>query len=147
MSVAGASGSIDVPPGVTLSRKGAKSRTGGRKLRSTGTKAARVGQARQPSVDLKQQLEACRRELAEAVEAQTAVSDILRIISTSPTDIQPVFDTIAVNALRLCKAAWSGVVRFDGQLMHLVALHNLSKPEGVDAIRRAYPRPPGRGGA
>jgi two-component system, NtrC family, sensor kinase len=38
-------------------------------------------------------------------------------------------------------------VRFDGKLLELVALHNMSDPKGIDAIRQAYPRPPGRGGA
>jgi hypothetical protein len=67
---------------VTLSRKGAKSQTQGRKLRSTGTKAdTRVGRDRKPSTDLKQQLERYKRELnearedlTEALEQQTATS-------------------------------------------------------------------------
>jgi len=65
---------------VTLSLKGANSPTGGRKLRSTGTKArAHVGQVRKPPADLEQQLEACRRELADALEQQTATSEVLLI--------------------------------------------------------------------
>jgi hypothetical protein len=54
------------------------------------------------------------RELAEAREQQAATRDILRVISSSPTDLQPVFDTIAANALRLCDATFSVVVRFVG---------------------------------
>src|ERR1700746_1412857 len=58
---------IDVPPGVALSRKGAKSRTGGRKLRSTGTRLrTRVAHGRGATERLQQQLEARTRELAEA---------------------------------------------------------------------------------
>jgi hypothetical protein len=82
---------------MTLSRKGAKSRTHGRKLRLTGTKAkTRVGRARQPRADPEQQLKTCRREIAQArehlvkaLEEQSATSEVLHIISNSPTEIQP----------------------------------------------------------
>ena len=51
------------------------------------------------------------------------------MISRSPTDVQPVFDTIAENALRLCGGIFSAVYRFDGELIHVGALRNIS-PEG-----------------
>ena len=51
------------------------------------------------------------------------------------------------NALRLCGARWSAVIRFDGHLMELAALHNLSEPEEIAAVRQAYPRPLSRGGS
>jgi transcriptional regulator with GAF, ATPase, and Fis domain len=85
------------------------------------------------------------KETKEALEQQTATSDILRAISRSPTDVNPVFETIAANALRLCDATFSTCTRFDGELIHLAALHHL-KPEGVAAFRTAYPSPPSRGG-
>jgi signal transduction histidine kinase len=81
------------------------------------------------------------RELAEAREQQAASSGILRVISGSPTDIQPVFDTIVANAVRLCGARMGAVFRFDGVLMHLVAHQNYT-PEAVEILRRNYPRPP-----
>ncbi len=93
------------------------------------------------------ELQAKNADLTEALEQQTATGDILRVISSSPTDVQPVFDTIAANALRLCGATFSAVFRFDGQLIHLAALHNLSDPAGADALRRAFPMPPGRAGS
>src|SRR5262249_50002951 len=74
----------------------------------------------------------------------TATSEILRVISSSPADVQPVFDTMAANALRLCDATLSGIFTFDGELIHLVALDQFS-PEGADALRAAFPTPPGRG--
>ena len=83
-------------------------------------------------------------ETKEALEQQTATSDILRVISQSPTDVQPVFDTIAAAALKLCGASNVNVFTFDGKLLHLAALVNLS-PEGAEAIRRLWPRPPSRG--
>ncbi len=85
------------------------------------------------------------RATQDALEQQTATSEILRVISQSPTDVQPVFDTIAANALRLCDAVFSVVYRFDGELIHIAALHNVT-PEGVAAFRGAYPCRPHRGG-
>jgi two-component system NtrC family sensor kinase len=85
-------------------------------------------------------------ETKEALDRQTATSEILSVISSSPTDLQPVFDAIAANALRLCAAPGSGVYRFDGELIHVVALRNID-PGGVEAVRQAYPMPPTRGGA
>src|SRR5262249_20771540 len=76
----------------------------------------------------------------------TATSEILQVISRSPTDAQPVFDTIAERAMRLCDAAVGFVGMFDGTLIHVRALANIS-PEGVDAIHQAFPAPPSRGSA
>ncbi|HEY2970016.1 MAG TPA: GAF domain-containing protein, partial [Casimicrobiaceae bacterium] len=95
------------------------------------------------NVRLFTELEARNRDLTEALEQQTATSDILRVISQSPTDVQPVFDTIAAAALKLCRASSGAVMTFDGELIHLAAVANLN-PEGADAIRKVFPRPPGR---
>ena len=84
-------------------------------------------------------------QVSEALDQQTATAEILRVISSSPTDVQPVFDTIAERALRLCDARLCTVFRFDGKLIHLVALDQVSM-EGAAAYRDAYPAPPGRGG-
>ncbi len=85
------------------------------------------------------------QRLTEALEQQAATSEILRVISSSRTDAQPVFDTIAANALRLCDARFSAVFRFDGELIHMVAFQNLT-PEGTAAFRSTYPCRPSRGG-
>jgi GAF domain-containing protein len=77
-------------------------------------------------------------QVSESLEQQMATSEILRAISSSPTDIQPVFDIIAESAVRLCGAEASTVTRFDGEWVHLVAVYG-SSPEGVDAVRRSYP--------
>jgi two-component system, NtrC family, sensor kinase len=69
------------------------------------------------------------------------------VISRSPTDVQPVFETIAVNALRLCNAKWATVSRLNGGLMELVAPHGGLDARGIEALRQAFPRPPSRRGA
>src|SRR5262249_48995491 len=66
--------------------------------------------------------------------------------SRSPTNVQPVFDTIASSALHLCAGTFSSVFRFDGRLIHFAAAHGMA-PEGFEALRSTYPLPPGRAGA
>src|SRR5262245_48893596 len=73
----------------------------------------------------------------------TATAEILRVISSSPTDVQPVFDMIAESAARLCEAQYCFVYRFEGQLLHFVAHHGLT-PEVLEINRSSYPAPPGR---
>jgi len=86
-----------------------------------------------------------KQRLKEASEQQAATTEILRVISSSRIDVQPVFDTIAASVLRLCDAQFSAIFRFDGQLIHIAAFRNVT-PEGAAAFRNAYPCPPGRGG-
>src|SRR5262249_55359337 len=57
--------------------------------------------------------QASKRELQESLEYQTAISEVLGIISRSPTDVRPVFDTIVLNAVRLCSAQMGAVYRYD----------------------------------
>jgi two-component system, NtrC family, sensor kinase len=87
--------------------------------------------------------EALKRE-AEALEQQRATAKILGVISSSPANAQPVFDAIAVNALRLCDAESAVVVRYDGALLHVAAHHNVN-PEAVDRLARRYPLAPDHG--
>jgi GAF domain-containing protein len=84
--------------------------------------------------------------LAEALEQQAATSEILHVISRSRSDVQPVFEAIASNALHLCDATFSAIYAYDGELIRIAALHGM-KPEAVAAFRGTYPTPPGRGGA
>jgi len=89
-----------------------------------------------------QTLEMRTKDVSEALEQQTAASEILRVISSSPTNIQPVFDIIAHSAKRLCGGEFSVVFRFDGELLHLVANHGLT-PQGLQSWNKTYPRKPG----
>ena len=79
-------------------------------------------------------------QVTESLEQQTATSEILRVISRSPTDVEPVFDVIIRSAARLCDAVYCNLFRFDGELIHLVATHNLS-PGALEAARQRFPAP------
>src|SRR5215467_5933526 len=72
-----------------------------------------------------------------------STSDVLEVISRSPTNVQPVFDTIAHAAGELCNAQFCHVFRFDGQLIHFAASHGQTQAS-IDNMRRIYPIPPGR---
>ena len=95
------------------------------------------------SAQTKAEIESLRRSLSEALEQQTATSEILGIISRSPTDVQSVFDVIARSAVRLCQDLFSAVLRFDGTLLNLAAHYNLT-PDALAAFHRAFPAPPSR---
>jgi adenylate cyclase len=82
-------------------------------------------------------------ETREALEKQTATAEILRVISRSPTDLQPTFDAIAANATILSGAEAGVVFRFDGSLIHYVAHYGYT-PDVLEAIQRDFPISPGR---
>jgi signal transduction histidine kinase len=75
------------------------------------------------NVRLFQELQARNRDLTEALEQQTATSEILRVIASSPTNIQPVLDVVAENAARLCEAKDALIYRVDGDTLQQVAVH------------------------
>ena len=73
------------------------------------------------NVRLFKELQERNRELTEALEQQTATSEILRVIASSPTDIQPVLDVVAENAARLCDATDAQIIRVEGEFVRSVA--------------------------
>ena len=83
------------------------------------------------------------RELTEALEQQTATSEILGVIASSPTELQPVFETILTNAARLCGANTGGLYRFDGEFLNWVAGFGNS-PEWRSSHTLGYRIPLGR---
>ena len=78
-------------------------------------------------------------ETKEALERQTATAEILKVIASSPSDVQPVFDAIAGSALRLIGGFSAAVTRVDGDLVHLAALTSTGG-SGDDALRARYPQ-------
>jgi signal transduction histidine kinase len=93
------------------------------------------------NVRLFKELETRNRDLTEALDRQTATAEVLRVISQSQTDAQPVFDTIVQSAVRLCDAIGGNLQTFDGERMHLVALPNWPS-EAVERMRGRFPRQP-----
>src|SRR5262249_49335969 len=90
--------------------------------------------------------EAHKRELTRSLEQESATSEILRMISQSQRDVQPVFEAIAANARKLCEGTRAAVYVYDGELIKYAAGDTVSS--GVlQAIQQTFPIPPGRGGA
>jgi two-component system NtrC family sensor kinase len=85
-------------------------------------------------------LTAAHAQVTEALEQQMATSEILRVISQSPTNVQPVFDTIAERAVKLCDGEIGVVSIINGEYLQLVAMHGLAA-ERAEATRRAFPMP------
>jgi two-component system, NtrC family, sensor kinase len=98
------------------------------------------------NVRLFKELQERNAELREALEHQTATGEVLGIISRSPMDVQPVFNTIVQSATRLCDASFGSVHRFDGQIITLDAHQNFT-PEQIEMSEQRFPTPAMRGTA
>jgi GAF domain-containing protein len=87
-------------------------------------------------------------ELRETTEQHTATSEILRVISSSPSDLQPVFQAMLKNAVRLCDAKFGNIYRWDGDALHLVATQNVPaafvQVRGRSPLHPSPPTPTGR---
>jgi two-component system NtrC family sensor kinase len=97
-------------------------------------------------VDLKKENAALRRELAEALERQTAASEVLQVISSTPGDLEPVFQSLLENATRVCGAKFGSMLLREGDIVRQVALYNVP-PAYADAYGTRTFRPHPKGGA
>src|SRR6266536_5393699 len=89
------------------------------------------------------ELEACRRELSESLEREKASFQVLGIISSSPRDLQPVFETILANATRLCEASYGSLWLCEGDAFRSVALYGAVPPAYAAELQRSGQRRPG----
>src|SRR5260221_1450676 len=122
-------GALNRADEVTLARKGAKSRTHITGLRSKTTKArTHVDRLRAANADLK-------KKLTEALEQQTASTEVLKVISSSPGELEPVFEAMLANATRLCEAKFGALFLSDGDGFRTVALHG-APPAFAEARQR-----------
>jgi GAF domain-containing protein len=117
--------------GDLVSQGRVKSQTHGRKLRSSGTKArTRAGRSREPRAELE-------RKLAEALEQQAATSEVLKTISSSPGDLEPVFQSMLENAIRICEAKLGTLFLSENDAFRIVAIHGA--PPAYTEERRREP--------
>jgi two-component system NtrC family sensor kinase len=77
-------------------------------------------------------------ETKETLERQTATSEILRVMSSSPTNVQPVFDSIVASAVRLSGGHYSVLFRYEREQFHIMAQHGLT-PVAVETFSRTFP--------
>ena len=92
-----------------------------------------LNELRQRTTDLTERT----ADLMEALEQQTATSDVLQVISSSPGDLEPVFATMLEKAVRICDAHFGNIYRWDGETGHLVATYNT--PPAFAEHRRRFP--------
>ena len=92
------------------------------------------------NVRLFQELEARNRQLTEALDQQTATSEVLRAISTSPDDLRPIYQTILQSVTRLCEAKIAAVFLYDGEVLRTAA-HEGATPEFAAQLDTQRVRP------
>jgi signal transduction histidine kinase len=93
--------------------------------------------AQESATDLECRLTQAQRELSEAREQQAATAEVLRVISSSPGELEPVFQALLENAVRLCEANFGSLYLYDGEMYRIGALHNT--PAAYAELRRREP--------
>jgi GAF domain len=134
-----------------------RSRAGGQPVKARPRKAVTLKRRTAPKAvrrhgrsagNLQEQLDLRTRELNEALEQQTATSEVLEVISSSPGDLEPIFAAMLEKAARICDAAFGNIYRWDGDALHLVGTHNtppgLAEARGQSPVRATAEMPVGR---
>jgi GAF domain-containing protein len=126
-----------------------RSRAGGEPVKGRRPKMPKPKRRNAPKVEIRtkpspvaEEKEVARlaRERDEALEQQTATSEVLRVISASPGELEPVFRAMLERAVRLCGAKFGNIYRWDGEALHLLASHN-TPHAFAEAVRRSPYRP------
>jgi hypothetical protein len=89
---------------------------------------------------LKQRVAQLTHRLNEAIEQQTATAEVLRVVSSSPGELEPVFQAMLANAVRICEAKFGILYRYDGTLFHTVGLFGVPSAY-ADYLKREPIRP------
>jgi hypothetical protein len=124
-----------------MQRRGGSGQAKGERTSRSKTRKAPIALA---SAD-QEQFDCLKRERDEALEQLAATSEVLKIVSSSPSDLAPVFDAMLERATRLCEATHGHVWRFDGEQLHAVAVRG--DPQFVEWLRRHNPVRPAPGSA
>ena len=112
------------------------------KVTPTASRVESLSQLKKTIVAQEKTIATQARELRQALEQQTATSEILRVISSSPTNLQPVLETILADAVRLCESHNGAIFTFDGEVFHVGAGFNITGE--LQAYRQAHPIRPDR---
>jgi two-component system NtrC family sensor kinase len=123
-----------------------RSRVGSKPVKARRYRAATQKRGNEPKTSRRSSSIATReakvvqliRERDEALEQQTATSEVLQVISGSPGDLQPVFASMLENAVRICDATFGNIYRWHGEALHLLATHNT--PPAFAEARKRSPR-------
>ena len=96
-----------------------------------------LAEAQRHADDARSQLAEARKHLSEALEQQTATSKVLQVISSSPGELEPVFQAMLANATRLCEANFGSLYLYEGDAFRITAMHNA--PSAYEEVRRREP--------
>jgi GAF domain-containing protein len=111
-------------------------------LKLKGGRASKAATRRDPAPAGQTEVTRLTRELDEAREQQTATSEVLRIISSSPSNLYPVFEAILANATRICEAKFATLFLCDADAFRVVAMHNSPPAYAEVRLREPLIRPP-----
>jgi len=111
-----------------------------RRAAPKGVKAVKPARRRKSSAAVQEtEVARLKRELRQSLDQQTATADVLRVISSSPGDLEPVFQSMLENAVHICEASAGNIYRWDGQELRLAAAHN-TPPAFVELLKRTPQR-------